>query len=70
MALEHLHKLGIVYHDLKPENLVLSSSGHINLVDFGLCKTPNLIKKRVREMVSIVEVFADVFSVLPITPHV
>ncbi|KAI9138445.1 kinase-like domain-containing protein [Paraphysoderma sedebokerense] len=38
LALEHLHKHGIVYRDLKPENILLDSTGHIALTDFGLCK--------------------------------
>lgn len=35
-ALEHLHKLGIVYRDLKPENILVEGSGHIKLTDFDL----------------------------------
>lgn len=38
LALDHLHKLGIVYRDLKPENILLDSDGHIKLTDFGLSK--------------------------------
>jgi len=38
LALEHLHKQGIVYRDLKPENILLDSQGHVKLTDFGLCK--------------------------------
>ena len=36
MALEYLHMLGIVYRDLKPENLLVRDEGHIMLSDFDL----------------------------------
>ncbi|XP_020632368.1 ribosomal protein S6 kinase beta-1-like [Orbicella faveolata] len=38
LALEHLHKQGIIYRDLKPENILLDTQGHVVLTDFGLCK--------------------------------
>lgn len=38
LALEHLHRLGIIYRDLKPENILLDREGHVLLTDFGLSK--------------------------------
>ncbi|CAC9550279.1 serine/threonine protein kinase [Leishmania donovani] len=38
MAVDHLHQLNILHHDLKPENVMLSSTGIIKLGDFGFAK--------------------------------
>ncbi|KAL3851119.1 hypothetical protein ACJIZ3_013001 [Penstemon smallii] len=36
LAMEYLHMLGIVYRDLKPENVLVRDDGHIMLSDFDL----------------------------------
>ncbi|RLM78952.1 hypothetical protein C2845_PM12G10040 [Panicum miliaceum] len=36
LALEYLHMLGVVYRDLKPENVLVREEGHIMLSDFDL----------------------------------
>lgn len=38
VALEYIHMHGIVYRDIKLENIMLDVDGHVKLVDFGLCK--------------------------------
>lgn len=38
LALETIHKKNIIHRDIKPDNILISSNGHIKISDFGLCK--------------------------------
>lgn len=36
LALNFMHRKGIIYRDLKPSNILISLDGHLKLTDFGL----------------------------------
>lgn len=38
LALEHMHREGVVYRDLKPENILIDNEGYLRITDFGLSK--------------------------------
>ncbi|QEU59191.1 Rim15 [Kluyveromyces lactis] len=37
-GVDDMHQNGIIHHDLKPDNLLIDSLGHIKLTDFGLSR--------------------------------
>ena len=48
LALEYLHMMGIVYRDLKPENVLVREDGHIMLSDFDLSLKCDVVPKLLR----------------------
>ncbi|CAM8919439.1 unnamed protein product [Rhodiola kirilowii] len=48
LALEYLHMMGIVYRDLKPENVLVREDGHIMLSDFDLSLKCDVVPRVLR----------------------
>lgn len=41
LAIEFMHQNGVIYRDLKPENVLIDQDGHIKIIDFGLSNFKN-----------------------------
>ncbi|XP_010914915.1 protein kinase PINOID 2 [Elaeis guineensis] len=49
LALEYLHMMGVVYRDLKPENVLVRDDGHIMLSDFDLSLKCHVVPRLLRQ---------------------
>jgi len=50
-AISTVHALGYIHRDIKPDNMLLSSRGHLKLTDMGLCKKVGEVNDEVLERV-------------------
>ena len=44
LALEAIHSMGYVHRDIKPDNMLMDTKGHLKLADFGTCMKMDAVR--------------------------
>lgn len=75
-ALQHAHENGIIHRDIKPQNVLVNTNGHIKVADFGIARITNTKTISKKDMVigsvhysspeqargSVVQATSDIYS--------
>ena len=63
LAVEYLHSFSVIHRDLKPDNLLITLSGHIKLADFGLSEFLSTHEKKSKKYDT--KIFGTPHSIAP-----
>ncbi|KAF9447506.1 kinase-like protein [Macrolepiota fuliginosa MF-IS2] len=72
LAIQSLHILGVIHHDIKLDNVLLDAQGNVKLIDFGLAVTfdhDTVSEERFPEFVALRKLGGDYFPLLWATRH-
>lgn len=75
LAIQHMHNFNILHADLKPENIGITASGHVRLLDFGLSVfldeegTPNPSNGRLEVITGAGTIYYSAPEILCRAPH-
>ena len=50
-AINHIHSIGVIHRDLKPDNIMITVDNEPKLIDFGLGKDTNPETRMCKSMV-------------------